>query len=375
MDHFLADTVAKQELPGVVAAVVNKDQILYLKAFGKQNIGQNTPMAKDTIFRIASMTKPVTSVAIMMLVEQGKIRLDDPISKYLPEYKGREVIAAFNENDGSYTTRPAKREITIRHLLTHTSGLGYDFTSPIVAALLKKTGKGEQELPLLFDPGTKWLYSTSPGVLGDLLKKLSGQSLEQHFKEKVFQPLQMADTSFYVPDEKLGRLVTKHKREGAGLTETPNPAKFAAFESGEGGLNSTAGDYIAFVQMLLNQGSLRDRRLLKPESVRQMISNQIGSVVVSEMPAVMPELSAVFPFGAGKDKFGLGFQITMSEGQSRHERSAGSYTWAGIYNTHFWVDPKRGIGVIFLSQDLPFYNNATMNLMRQFEHLIYANLQ
>ncbi|MFN8000757.1 MAG: serine hydrolase domain-containing protein [Acidobacteriota bacterium] len=375
MDQFLADTVAKQELPGLVAAVVNKDQILYLKAFGKQNVGQNIPMTKDTIFRIASMTKPVTSVAIMMLVEQGNIRLDDPISKYLPEYKGREVIATFNEKDGSYTTRPAKQEITIRHLLAHTSGLGYDFTSPTVAALLKKTGKGEHELPLLFDPGTQWLYSTSPAVLGDLLKKLSGQSLEQHFKEKVFQPLQMPDTSFYVPEDKLSRLVTKHKRGGAKLTETPNPAKFTAFESGEGGLNATAADYAAFVQMLLNQGSRGSARLLKPESIRQMISNQIGPVIVSEMPAVMPELSAAFPFGAGKDKFGLGFQITMTEGKARHERSAGSYAWAGIYNTHFWVDPKRGIGVIFLSQDLPFYNTTTMGLMRQFEHLVYAHLQ
>ena len=374
IDQFLADTVAKQQLPGVVAAVVNKERILYLNAFGKQNVGQNIPMAKDSIFRIASMTKPITSVAIMMLVEQGKVRLADPVSKYLPEYKGREVIASFNEKDGTYTTRPAKREITIRHLLTHTSGLGYDFTSPTVAALLKKTGKSEQELPLLFEPGTQWLYSTSPGVLGDLLKKLSGQSLEQHFKETVFRPLQMADTSFYVPEEKMKRLVTKHKREGAKMTETSNPANFTAFESGEGGLNGTAADYAAFVQMLLNYGSWRGTRLLKPESVRQMISNQIGAVTVSEMPAVMPELSAAFPFGAGKDKFGLGFQITMTEGKARHERSAGSYAWAGIYNTHFWVDPKRGIGVIFLSQDLPFYNATTMNLLRQFEHLIYANL-
>lgn len=375
IDQLLADAVARNELPGVVAAVVNKERILYLKAFGKQNVGQNIPMVNDTIFRIASMTKPITSVAIMRLVEEGKIRLDDPIGTYLPEYKAREVIAAFNEKDGSFTTRPAKREITIRHLLAHTSGLGYDFTSPIVAALLKKTGKGEQDLPLLFDPGAKWLYSTSPAVLGDLLKKLTGQSLELHFREKIFQPLQMADTSFYVPEEKLRRLVTRHKRTGAGLNETPNPSKFNAFESGEGGLNSTASDYAAFLQMLLNDGSLRGARLLKPESVRQMITNQIGAVVVDEMPAVMPETSAPFPFGAGKDKFGLGFQITMTEGKSRNERSAGSYTWAGIYNTHFWVDPKRGIGVIFLSQELPFYNAAIMNLMRGFEHQIYANLQ
>lgn len=375
IDQMFEAAVANKELPGVVAAVVNKNQILYLNAFGKQGVAKNIPMAKDTVFRIASMTKPVTSVAVMMLVEQGKLRLDDPASQYLPSLKGREVIATFNEQDGAYTMRPAKQEMTIRHLLAHTSGFGYGFANSTIAKLQEKTRKPPRDLPLLFDPGTKWQYSTSTGLLGDIVKQLTGQSLENYFQATFFRPLRMSDTSFYLPEEKLARLVTTHRRTNTGLVETPNPAKYTGSESGEGGLVSTASDYAAFVQMLLNEGSLHGTRFLKAASVRQMTSNQIGSVVVSEMPAAMPQLSAVFPFGAGKDKFGLGFQITMTEGKASNERSVGSYAWAGIYNTHFWGDPKRGIGVVFLTQDLPFYNATTMGVMKRFERLIYANLQ
>ncbi len=170
-------------------------------------------------------------------------------------------------------------------------------------------------------------------------------------------------------------LVTTHRRADTGLVETSNPAKYAGTESGEGGLVSTAADYAAFVQMLLNEGILHNTRFLKAATVRQMASNQIGSVIVGEMPAVMPRTSAVFPFGAGKDKFGLGFQITLTEGKAINERSAGSYAWAGIFNTHFWVDPKRGIGVVFLTQEYPFYDATVMEVMKRFERLIYANLQ
>ncbi len=375
IDRLFEAVIANKELPGVVAAVVNKDQILYLNAFGKQDVAKNVPMAKDTVFRIASMTKPVTSVAIMMLVEQGKLRLDDAASQYLPALKGREVIATFNEKDGTYTTRPAKQEMTIRHLLAHTSGFGYGFASQTVTTLLQKTGKNQRDLPLLFDPGTKWQYSHSTAALGDIVKKLTGQSLEEYYQAKIFRPLQMVDTSYHLPEGKMARLVTTHRRGTNGLVESPNPAKYTGTEQGDGGLVSTAADYAAFVQMLLNEGSWRGPRLLKANTVRQMASNQIGSVVVGEMPAVLPQLSAAFPFGAGKDKFGLGFQITMTEGKAIHERSAGSYTWAGIFNTHFWVDPKRGIGVVFLTQELPFYDATTMDVMKRFERLIYEHLQ
>jgi len=375
IDRLFEAAVANKEVTGVVAAVVNKDQILYLNAFGKQDVAKNVPMSKDTVFRIASMTKPVTSVAIMMLVEQGKLRLDDAAGQYLPALKGREVIATFNEKDGTYTTRPAKQEITIRHLLAHTSGFAYGFANHTIATIQQKTNKNPRDLPLLFDPGTKWQYSHSTAALGDIVKTLTGQSLEAYYQSQIFRPLQMADTSYQLPDAKLTRLVTIHRREDTGLIEMPNPAKYTGTEQGDGGLVSTASDYAAFLQMLLNEGSWRGARLLKAGTVRSMASNQIGSVIVGEMPAVLPKTSAAFPFGAGKDKFGLGFQITMTEGKAIHERSAGSYTWAGIFNTHFWVDPKRGIGVIFLTQKLPFYDATTMDVMRRFERLIYQNLQ
>jgi methyl acetate hydrolase len=375
IDRMFQAAVDKGEIPGVVAAVTNKDQIVYLKAFGKQNSGQGIPMSTDTVFRIASMTKPVTSVGVMMLYEQGKLKLDDPAGNYVPSFKGREVIASFNENDATFTTRPAKREMTIRHLLTHTSGLGYPFTSFTVLGLQQKKGTAPVDMPLLFDPGTKWTYSASTAVLGTIVEKLGGQSIEEWDQAKIFRPLGMVDTSYFLPPDKARRLATVHQREATGLVENPNPATYMPSVRGDGGLLSTASDYSAFLQMFLNEGSLHGTRLLKPETVRLMTSNQIGSVVVETMPAAIPRQSDTFPFGAGKDKFGLGFQITATDGTRTHERAAGSYTWAGIDNTHFWVDPKNGIGVVILTQVLPFYNRTSMDVMNRFEKLIYEHLQ
>jgi methyl acetate hydrolase len=374
IDRMFQQAVDSKDIPGVVAAVVNRDRVLYLQAFGKQDVGRDIPMSTDTVFRIASMTKPVTSTGIMMLYEQGKLGLDDPVGNYLPAYKGREVIATFNEPDATYTTRPAKSEITIRQLLTHTSGLGYDFTSATVAALLSKTGKEPQDLPLLFDPGTKWTYSAATRVLGSVIEKLSGQSIEMWDQAKIFGPLGMKDTTYMPGAEEVKRLATIHQRDATGLTETPNPEQFTPTVRGDGGLVSTAADYAAFVQLFLNEGRWHGQQLLKPETVRQMTTNQIGTVVVETMPAVLPRRSATFPFGAGVDKFGLGFQITMTDGATTHERGVGSYTWAGIDNTQFWVDPRNGIGVVILTQVLPFYNDVSMAVLKRFERLIYENL-
>jgi CubicO group peptidase (beta-lactamase class C family) len=375
MDGTLQAAVDKGEIPGVVAAVTNRDQVLYVKAFGKQNAAQGVSMSTDTLFRIASMTKPVTSLGIMMLYEQGKLQLDDPVSAHLPAYKDRPVIETFNEKDATYTTRAAKSEMTIRQLLTHTSGLGYPFTSPEVFAIQQKTKQDPREMPLLFDPGTRWVYSASTSVLGEIVEKLSGQGIEAFDQERIFRPLGMIDTSYHLPAEKAGRLVTVSRREETGLVETANPPTYTPTVRGDGGLISTASDYVAFVQLFLNEGSRQGATLLKPESIRLMTTNQIGSVVVDEMPAVIPRTSAVFPFGAGKDKFGLGFQITMTEGRPTHERGMGSYTWAGINNTHFWVDPENGIGVVFLTQVLPFYNAVSMDVMRRFEKAVYEHLK
>jgi methyl acetate hydrolase len=363
------------EIPGVVAAVINRDRVLYLEAFGEQDAARGVPMSKDTVFRIASMTKPITSVAVMMLLEEGKLRLDDPAANYVPSLKGREVIASFNDTDGTYTTRPARSEMTVRHLLTHTSGLAYPFTSRTVVTIQEKTKREPRDQPLLFDPGTRWQYSPATAVLGDIVEKLNGESIEHFDQKRIFRPLGMVDTSYQLPAEKAGRLVTISRREESGLVEAPNAPAYTATVRGDGGLLSTASDYSTFLQMLLNEGSWQGTRLLKPESVRLMASNQIGSVNVEEMPAVLPRTSAAFPDGAGKDKFGLGFQITMTDGSANHERGAGSYTWGGINNTHFWVDPKNGVGVVYLTQVLPFYNATSMDVMKRFEHLIYEHLQ
>jgi len=375
IDRMFQAAVGSGDVPGVVALVTNKERILYQKAFGKQDVGKGIPMSTSTVFRIASMTKPITSTGIMMLYEQGKLRLDDAAGAYLPAYRDREVIARFDEKDTTYTTRPAQTQMTIRHLLTHTSGLSYPFTSPTIVAIQTKTGKDPKELPLLFDPGTKWQYSPATGVLGEILEQVSGRSLEDWDQTMLFRPLEMGDTTYSPSPERAARLATIHQREATGLVETPNPPKYSPDIRGDGGLVSTASDYAAFMQMFLNEGTWHGKRLLKPETVRLMTSNQIGSVVVQTMPAALPRRSAAFPAGAGKDKFGLGFQITMTEGAPIHERGAGSYSWGGINNTHFWVDPKDGIGVTILTQVLPFYNAVSMDVVNRFERLIYEHLQ
>jgi len=365
--------VDKGEIPGAVVAVTNRERIVYLKAFGKQDVARGVPMSTDTLFRIASMTKPVTSVGVMMLYEQGKLKLDDPAGDYVPAIKGREVIATFNKADGSYTTRPAASPVTIRQLLAHTSGLAYSFTNETALSLQRK-GIDNRDMPLLFDPGTRWNYSPATATLGAIVEKAGGASLEEFDQAAIFKPLGMTDTSYLLPADKARRLVTVHQREAAGLVETPNPSSYTPGIRGDGGLISTAADYSAFLQMLLNEGRWHNARLLEPESVRLMTSNQIGSLVIETMPAVLPRTSDAFPSGAGTDKFGLGFQITMTDGTSAHERASGSYTWAGINNTHFWVDPRNGIGVVMMTQVLPFYNATSMDVMKRFEHLIYENL-
>jgi CubicO group peptidase (beta-lactamase class C family) len=373
IDRMFQAAVDKGEIPGASVAVTNRDRIVYLKAFGKQDVANGIPMSTDTLFRIASMTKPVTSVGVMMLYDQGKLKLDDAAGDYVPAMKGREVIATFNKGDGSYTTRAAASPVTIRQLLTHTSGLAYSFTNETALALQRK-GIGNLDMPLLFDPGTRWNYSPATATLGAIVEKFGGASLEDFDQTAIFRPLGMVDTSYLLPADKARRLVTVHQREATGRVESPNATPYVPGMRGDGGLISTATDYSAFLQMLLNEGRWHNTRLLRPESVRLMTSNQIGSLAVERMPAVLPRTSDAFPAGAGMDKFGLGFQISTTDGTPVHERASGSFTWAGINNTHFWVDPKNGIGVVMMTQVLPFYNPVSMDVMKRFERLIYENL-
>jgi len=377
IDALFQRAVQQGTAPGVVAAIATRNQVLYIKAVGMKDVAGQKPMTGDSIFRIASMTKPVTSAAIMLLQEQGKLRLDDPVSKYLPEFKDREVVATFNSADGSFTTRKASKEILIRHLLSHTSGLAYSFSNPTVGQLQQKTGKQAEDLPLLYDPGTKWTYSGSTKVLGRIVESVSGLPLDRFLDDNFFKPLGMMDTSYAVPANKRDRVVTTHSRNNGRLTETPNPANIASTVAGDGGLFSTAGDYIRFLQMFLDDGKFQGRTILSKGSVQTMTRNQIGNVVVETQPAAIPNLTRPFPVApsAGRNKFGFGFEITASNKENTNLRSPGSYTWAGIFNTHFWVDPERKIAAVLMIQVLPFYDDSIMKLYQDFEETIGKNLQ
>ena len=386
LSKVLTDAVARNDAPGVVGLVVDRRGVVYQGSAGKLG-GADTPaLPADAIFNIASMTKPVTSVAVMMLVEQGKVSLDDPVSKYLPGFDHLRVVTKFNAADGTVETRPAAKVMTVRHLLTHTSGIGYGFSSPVLARLQQGTTKSEWELPLLHEPGEKWTYGASTRVLGLIVEKVSGENLEAFDQKHILGPLGMTDTSYAVPTGKQSRLIQAFARVDGKFqsrTGAPIPAIPTAPFNGDGGLYSTAQDYGKFMRMLLNGGHLGDVRILSEKSVRMMGQNNIGSVVVSQQPVGIPDLTKPFPLGAGRDKFGLGFQLTQagpggaaaeSSADGRKYRSPGSMSWAGLFNTEFWVDPKAGIGGVLLMQYLPFYDDGAIRTLQEFESTAYREL-
>jgi len=375
IDAILKSAVQQGTIPGVVAMVTNKDRVLYEGAFGLMDVGKQKAMSRDAIFRIASMTKPVTSVAVMMLVEQGNLSLDDPVSKYVPSFENRDVIATFNAADAAFTTHKASKNVLIRNLLTNTSGLAYTFSNDTANRLQQKLNKPAEELPLLYEPGTRWTYSGSTKVLGLVVEKITGAPLDQFLDQRIFKPLELQDTAYVVPDGKTGRVVTIHRREDGKLTETPNPEKIQSPVAGDGGLNSTASDYIKFLQMFLNDGKWRGSTLLGKPSIQAMTKNQIGDVILQTQTTTDPLRSQNFPIGAGRDKFGFGFQITTSNKENPNLRSPGSYTWAGIYNTHFWVDPNRQIAAVIMMQVLPFYDDGCMKVYQDVETAIGRNLR
>jgi CubicO group peptidase (beta-lactamase class C family) len=362
IDDFVDRHVEAHHFAGAVTVVARRGKVVQFKAYGMQDVENGVPMAKDSIFRIYSMTKPITSVAVMMLFEEGDFLLNDPISTYLPEFKDIGVgVEEIDEATGEkvLTTVPANREVTIRDLLRHTSGLTYGFwgTSMVDKLYLENNVFGRDDtieetvaklgaIPLKHQPGTVWEYSVSTDVLGRLVEVLSGQRFDDFLQDRIFGPLGMNDTGFFVPPEKVGRLTavyTPNEDNTAISPEDPSRARDFTKQtrrlSGGGGLVSTAADYLRFAQMLLNGGSLDGARILGPETIELMTSDHLAGI---------EDRGFLDPYG-----FGLGFMISPDRGISGSIVSAGSFGWGGMAHTTFWVDPQAELIGIFLVQILP----------------------
>jgi CubicO group peptidase (beta-lactamase class C family) len=372
LDERLRGAVERGEIAGVVAIASDRRGVTYTGAFGMSDVGHGRPVTSRTIFRIASMTKPITSAALMQLVEQHRIGLDDRADTYLPAFKSVQAFDSFDQQSGAYALRPAKRPPTVRELMTHTSGLAYNFVSPVVRDFKPRRGESYEVGPLLFDPGERWHYGPSTYWIGRIVESVSGMTLEAYLRERLFDPLAMPDTSFNVRREEQSRVATVHLRQRDGsLTEEPATAIPVVTQfRGDGGLFSTAVDYVRFEQMVLNDGALNGHRILAPGTVRAMAQNQIGTLGVVALKTAMPERSSDFTFlDAGRDKWGLGFLIT-----ARHvpgKRTAGSLSWGGIDNTYFWIDRQRGIAGVILMQLLPFADAKALNVYDTFERGVY----
>ena len=372
IDEAMRGAVARKEVAGVVVMAADRKGIIYQGAFGVADIAEARPLKLDALFRIASMTKAVTSTAAMQLVEQGRFAIEDPVEKYLPEFAKLSVFESFDGATGAYRVRPATKAVTVRHLLTHTSGLGYAFTNPTVRDFKPRAGEEYPVGPLVFEAGERWLYSTSTDWVGRLVEKVSGQSLEDYFRQHIFTPLGMADTFYFVPKDKEARLVTVNRRtaDGSIAKESVQPPTSGFTPIGGGGLSSTAYDYLRFTRALLNGGELDGARILSAGTVALMGQNHIGAVGVPAQKTAIPERSDDFSFIAdGRDKWGLGFLITADAVPGR--RSAGSLSWGGINNTYYWLDPTRGITGVILMQFLPFADRKALALYDAFERGVY----
>ncbi|GAB3170865.1 serine hydrolase domain-containing protein [Telluribacter humicola] len=376
IDTVMKEYVEKQLYPGAVVLVMRHGKLVYHKSFGYNDLERKVRLPKDAIVRIASMSKAITSTAVMMLHEEGKFLLDDPVSKYIPAFKQPKVLDTFNAADTTYTTVPASREITIRDLLTHTSGLSYPEIGRVEAiAIYAKhdipSGIGTPHyklkdvinrlatLPLMHQPGKRFTYGLNTDVLGFLVEVVSGKPLDQFMRERIFEPLGMKDTGFYLAEDKASRLSTlfaEYDEGGTTLAETgygfyPNfPLEKSTYYSGGAGLVSTAYDYAIFLQMILNGGEFNGKRVLGPVTVKLMTSNQIG------------DMNLIYK------KFGLGFSIATEREAVRLPPSAGSLDWNGIYGTTFWADPEQGIVAVMMTQKYP---NPYVDLGEKFRVLVY----
>ncbi|HCO91648.1 MAG TPA: serine hydrolase [Alphaproteobacteria bacterium] len=375
--------VDEGKLAGLVTLVHRHGETAQLSAIGKMDVEAGTPMREDAIFRIYSMTKPITSVAIMMLYEEGHFQLDDPISAFLPAFANMEVFVGGTMR--APETVPAERDITFRDLLTHTSGLTYSFmgSSPVDAMYRRERLEGATSpystqqtieklaaLPLQFQPGARWNYSMATDVLGHLVEVISGQTLDRFFAEHILDPLGMHDTAFQVPRDKIARLTANYSRRKDGslmLADPPGESRYLdtpVFLSGGGGLASTAADYLRFCRMLLNKGELEGERLLGRKTVDYMTLNHLpsGGDLTSMGQAVFSETSYD---GIG---FGLGFSVMLDPARAQVIGTAGEYAWGGAASTMFWIDPAEDMVGILLTQLMP---SSAYPLRREMKTLAY----
>lgn len=381
MDDALEGAVEAGVIPGVVALAADENGVTYQGAFGKRALGGDAGMTLDTLFFIASMTKAVTSVAAMQLVEQGRVTLDEPLGEGAPELASMQVLDGFDA-DGQALLRPARGPITLRQLLTHTAGCS---SSNWNATMLRWAEQNAQAIvdggprailtaPLTFDPGTGWAYGSSTDWVGQIVELVTGQRLDQYVYEHVTGPLGMTDTRFHFEPVADPRLASMHRRHPDGTLEVI-PFHFAQTPElvrGAGGLHSTGPDYLRFVRMLIGQGSLEGTQTLKPETVVDMARNQIGDIDMPVMRTSAPPTSNDFdPFPGMQKKWGLGFVIDTE--QSHWGRSAGSLAWAGLANTNYWLDPTRRVAGVILTQILPFGDAAVLDLFARFEQGVYAS--
>ena len=376
IDRELQARVSAGEIPGVVAMAANQQSVIYEGAYGFRDTVTASRMSNDTIFRIASMVKLLTSVAALQLVERGKLKLDEPAGNIDPTLGSVQVLAGFDAK-GIPQLRPAQEPITLRNLLTHTSGFSYPLWDPKVVRY-RKAVRSNPALPsmaLMFEPGSRWAYGGSLDRVGRMVEIAGGQSLDRYFSDHITGPLGMIDTGFSLTREQRARQALLHVRDANGKLvpqplETPDLPKVF---SGGGGIYSTAPDYLTLLQALLNGGSLREASILRPETVALMSENQIGNLDAGILKTTNPALSNDVDFFPGvRLRWGLGHMINVAPVPGG--RKAGSLTWAGLYNTYYWIDPAMRIAGVIMMQILPFADRQALKAYRQFEHGVYRAL-
>jgi CubicO group peptidase (beta-lactamase class C family) len=370
IDRALQASVSAREIPGVVAMAANQQSVVYEGAFGFRDMATASRMSTDTVFRIASMVKLLTSVAAMQLVERGKLKLDEPAGNIDPTLASAQVLTGFDAK-GVPQLRPAQKPVTLRSLLTHTSGFSYPLWDPNVGRYRKRARRNRALplTPLMFEPGSRWAYGGSLDRVGRMVEIAGEQSLDRYFSDHITGPLGMNDTGFSLTEKQRARQASLHVRDTNGKLlpqplEKPNAPK--AF-SGGGGIYSTAPDYLTLLQALLNGGRLRETSILQPETVASMSTNQIGSVEAGILKTTNPALSNDVDFFPGVQlRWGFGHMINIDPVPGG--RKAGSLTWAGLFNTYYWIDPTMRIAGVIMMQILPFADREALRAYRQFEH-------